>query len=60
MSNSNPGWGVYREDLILPHVAPIDDLLEHIIDDEATCWCKPTVDADVIIHHSIDLREDNE
>jgi hypothetical protein len=43
------------------HVMPENDLREHA--DNATCWCRPTPDADeplVLIHHSMDRREEYE
>lgn len=45
---ANDGW----------HVIPMGDLREH--DSAATCWCKPTPDAEepqVWIHNSMDRRE---
>lgn len=37
------------------HVIPEFDLFEHISTIE--CWCKPTNDRGVFIHHSKDCRE---
>ena len=40
------------------HVYPLDDLREHVTDTaEGTCWCNPTEDEDLLIHHSMDGRE---
>ena len=36
-------------------VIPRDDLKPHTQD--LACWCKPTVDEGVTIHHSLDQRE---
>ncbi len=41
-----------------PHVMPLGDLREHIVDD--LCWCGPTDDDGVMVHHSLDLREEFE
>jgi len=40
------------------HVLPLDDLRPHIEDEG--CWCNPTEDDDVWVHHSLDRREDYE
>ncbi len=36
------------------HVIPIDDLREH---EGVECWCHPTEDEGVYVHHAMDLRE---
>ena len=40
------------------HVIPIDDLRPH--DESTTCFCGPTEEDGVQVHHSIDRREDYE
>ena len=45
------GWNVMKSG----HVMPVDDLFEHT--ESVECWCKPTNDDGVIIHHSRDGRE---
>lgn len=40
------------------HVVPVDDLREH--DTTASCWCRPTYDDGVWVHHSMDRREEYE
>ena len=40
------------------HVMPVDDLREHV--DSRDCWCRPTYDDGVWVHHSMDLREEYE
>lgn len=37
------------------HVYPVNDLREH--DLNGNCWCKPTLDEGVWLHHSMDGRE---
>lgn len=37
------------------HVVPLNDLREH--EAEPDCWCGPTEDEGVWIHHSMDRRE---
>lgn len=37
------------------HITPIDDLRPHVETPE--CWCKPTDDEGVWVHHSLDQRE---
>lgn len=39
------------------HVYPKDDLRDH---EDENCWCKPTDDEGLIVHHSMDKREDYE
>lgn len=43
------------------HVIPLDDFREHLVSD--FCWCNPTADDeddDVMVHHSMDHREEYE
>lgn len=40
------------------HVVPLNDLREH--ESNGSCWCKPTLDEGVWMHHSMDGREDFE
>lgn len=42
----------------LPHVMPINDLREHVESND--CWCSPTEDDGVMVHHSMDRREEYE
>lgn len=37
------------------HVLPIDDLRPHI--ERYDCWCRPTDDGGIWVHHSMDRRE---
>lgn len=46
------------------HIYPLHDLKEHLVGDDDSCWCKPTVvDEDdgysliTAIHHAADNRE---
>lgn len=39
-------------------VIPLQDLRDHVFDQG--CWCKPTLDGNVWVHHSMDLREEYE
>lgn len=41
------------------HVYPLNDLREHNTDG-AECWCNPQHDGDMIIHNSMDCREEFE
>lgn len=51
-------WQIlYTEQTSTPHVVPIDDLREH---QPVNCWCCPTIDENVLVHHSMDLREEFE
>lgn len=42
------------------HIEPVEDLKEHIL--TKNCWCLPTIDEeyDLIIHNSMDRREEYE
>lgn len=42
------------------HVYPIGDLREHDTDHADACWCHPQEDDGVIIHNSMDNREEYE
>ncbi len=37
------------------HIVPLNDLRDH--DTNGSCWCKPTLDDGVWLHHSMDGRE---
>lgn len=37
------------------HVVPLNDLREHVTN--GSCWCRPTLDEGVWLHHSMDGRE---
>lgn len=39
-------------------VFPLDDLRPHLHD--SPCWCDPTDDDGVLVHHSMDRREEFE
>lgn len=41
------------------HVYPINDLREHEVEGKK-CWCNPTEEEGVIIHNSMDRREEYE
>jgi hypothetical protein len=41
-----------------PHVYPLGDLRDHTLTME--CWCHPTDDEGVMVHHSMDRREEFE
>lgn len=45
MTSDRPDW----------HVVPLNDLREH--EANGSCWCKPTLDEGVWLHHSMDGRE---
>ena len=40
------------------HVRPIGDLRPHVLRHD--CWCRPTEDDGVWVHHSMDRREEVE
>jgi hypothetical protein len=44
--------------MTLIHVLPVDDLREHTC--SSTCWCAPVEDDGVMIHSSMDRREEYE
>jgi hypothetical protein len=50
------GWEVRVIDGY-PNVRPIGDLAAHGASD---CWCMPTLDGHIFIHHSADRREHRE
>lgn len=37
------------------HVIPLEDLRPHI--EASDCWCRPTDDDGIWVHHSMDGRE---
>jgi hypothetical protein len=51
------GWLAELVDGV-PHVSPVDDLRPHVVD--GPCWCSPTDDEGVIVHNSMDRREEFE
>jgi hypothetical protein len=40
------------------HIIPVHDLRDHI--ESADCWCRPELDEDLFVHHSMDGREQYE
>lgn len=50
----------YADGTKIIHVIPKDDLKPH--DETAECWCHPTLDEEdpILIHHSLDRREEYE
>ena len=48
-------WQVFADP---PEVMPVDDLKPHEFGD--WCWCGPTWNDDVLVHHSMDRREEYE
>lgn len=46
-------WEVIGRDVI-----PWSDLMAHCLGD--ACWCRPTYDEGIMIHHSMDRREEYE
>ena len=44
-----------------PHVYPVGDSQEHVIDEECSCWCNPCIEdgdfGEIVIHHAADKRE---
>jgi hypothetical protein len=50
-------WQVDTTDTY-PHVRPREDLKPHRL--TFKCWCGPTFDEGVWVHHSMDRREDYE
>ena len=47
------GWEVWQTDLGEIHVTPASEEHSHTCE----CWCKPTLDGTVWVHHSADRRE---
>lgn len=52
------GWRVAWLDDGERHVTPIGDLREH--QESSGCFCHPTDDKGVWVHHSLDRREEYE
>jgi hypothetical protein len=57
---SGHGWAAIEDNTSAAHmhVVPVNDLREHAV--SQSCWCRPTPDDGVIVHHSMDLREEFE
>jgi len=49
------GWEAFSDPA---EVMPIADLRPHLFGEE--CWCVPTWDEYVLVHHSMDKREEYE
>lgn len=47
-------WQVIESDAGI-HVHPISDLRAHLT--AVNCWCNPTLDDTIWVHHSADRRE---
>ena len=53
-----PGWRASALPNGERHVTPLDDLRPH--DEAQDCWCGPTDDDGVLVHHALDRREEYE
>lgn len=54
----NDGWKVVCVAGQAPHVVPTNDLRRHTM--TTGCWCRPSIDDGVMVHHSLDRREQTE
>jgi hypothetical protein len=52
------GWMALETESGRMHVVPIDDDYGHST--TCTCWCSPTDDDGILVHHSADKREEYE
>lgn len=48
-------WLAVRNGPLAAHVIPLDDLRPHA--ELVNCWCRPTNDDGVWVHHALDGRE---
>lgn len=48
-------WGIFEPDNGEVHICPLNDLRDHVKD--RICWCHPTEDEGLWVHHSLDQRE---
>lgn len=55
---SDTRWSAEFDPDGVPHVRPLADLRPHAL--AADCWCGPTDDEGVLVHHSMDKREEFE
>lgn len=55
--SSSNSWSIYPGLDGLNHVVPDDDLRRHTSID---CWCGPRLDDGVMVHNSMDRREEFE
>lgn len=49
------GWAVFEGGI----VAPVNDLRDHELANQ-DCWCRPRLEEGIIIHNSMDRREEYE
>jgi hypothetical protein len=47
--SSKEGWKVQGNQIV-----PVNDLRRHL---PASCWCRPSDEDGIIVHHSLDRRE---
>ena len=52
LSTTPDGWCVFP-----PHVFPLSDYRPHVAID---CWCQPTDQDGILVHHAMDEREQYE
>lgn len=48
-------WNAIMTEYGERHVIPVGDLKLHA--ESTQCWCRPTDDDGVLVHHSMDRRE---
>ena len=49
------GWDVRSLRMSPTHAVPIGDIRAHL--DIPGCWCGPSVDGDIYVHHALDGRQ---
>ena len=53
------GWRYHTDHRTPRHVWPENDMTRHVVNGQQ-CWCKPATEDGVVIHHSLDGREERE
>ena len=53
------GWRCHVDEQTPRHVWPVNDLKPHVLNGKR-CWCGATEKDGVVVHHSMDRREEYE
>lgn len=58
--NTPNGWVADLLDDGTLQVWPLNDLRPHVVDGKGECWCRPRPDGNIMVHNSMDRREEYE
>jgi hypothetical protein len=58
IEDNDGGWLAVADPKTGNHALPLNDFRDHV--ESGQCWCRPTLDENVWVHHAMDQREQYE